>query len=493
MPDEPNNLANDASTFAVAGVVCVSATKSGQKAIEVGSAAGWMSPAGIAGWERELSFVARAEMTAELAKALHATLPHEQIAPARFPMAFKAVEASPLLGIARNLVEDARKRGARVHTVGVDRVSGGFFYFAEGGARDPVNAQGSLVDMLAPSLTATTTNAEIETLLEGALDRLLLVLSDGVVSELAVELADALPRLSRDGTGLEGTDIEAFDARARALAGQAARHAATAPALAEGIVEATRSGQSSVRVPLYGEARRESAAPLDVLLGGKALRLPARFRWLVTGPAREAAAIPEQPARAVALEKPAAVEQAARPEKVAVPPERVAAPERAATPEKARAAETPAAVEKPAAPEKAATAEKTAAVEKPAALPAALEKPAAPAKAATAEKAAAVERPAAPEKTEKPEKPRAEPTPPAVVAAEGDRKPKTPAQESPRPRVPSAADAPSPRPPAEVGPRSLHAPRGPRSTKNSPVVMMFLLLAFAATLYLSLRTAFSPQ
>ena len=169
--------------------------------------------------------MAREDMTADLARSLHATLPHEQIARARFPMAFKAVEVSPLLPIAGNLVESARKQGACVHTVGVDRVSGDFFYFVEGGSRAPVSVQGNLVEMLAPSLTASSTNAEIEALLEGLIDRMLTSLSGGVVTELGVALADALPRLSRDGTGLEGTDIEAFETQARALADRSASHA----------------------------------------------------------------------------------------------------------------------------------------------------------------------------------------------------------------------------------------------------------------------------
>src|ERR1035438_8704264 len=71
--------------------------------IWVGPAAGWRAPRGIHQWERELSFVPRASMTAALASALRATLPAEQIAPKRFPMAAKAVEASPLLGISSNL------------------------------------------------------------------------------------------------------------------------------------------------------------------------------------------------------------------------------------------------------------------------------------------------------------------------------------------------------------------------------------------------------
>lgn len=288
MPDDPN-LSNEVF-LAVPGVLCVSGSPAGQRIVRVGPAAGWMIPAGIMRWEHELSFVVRTEMTAELARALHATLPREQIAPARFPIAGRAVDASPLLALAANLVESARKHGARVHTVGVDRVSSGFYYFAEGGSREPVNVQGSLIDMVAPSLSASSTNAEINEVLESLIDRLLTTLSGGEVSELAVELADALPRLSRDGTGLEGTDLEAFEGQARMLADRGARHEAAARRLAEALAAAARDKQSSARVPLYGEARIQSTAPIDVSIGSRSLRLHARTTWIVTGVPRDEAA-----------------------------------------------------------------------------------------------------------------------------------------------------------------------------------------------------------
>ena len=254
--------------------------------IWVGPAAGWRAPRGIHQWERELSFVPRASMTAALASALRATLPAEQIAPKRFPMAAKAVEASPLLGISSNLTQAVQEQGARVHTIGVDRVSGDFFYFEEGGKRDPLRVQGSLVDMLGPSIGAATTNAEIALMMDGLLDRLLLALSEGEVSELDVELADALPRLSRDGTGLVGTDLEAFEAEAKAMAARAERWSAAAREIPEALAVASRRGKTSTAVPLFGEATKETKPALDLVLGGKPFHLSPQPIWTVRGAPR---------------------------------------------------------------------------------------------------------------------------------------------------------------------------------------------------------------
>ncbi len=296
MPDESDIQENEDQTLAVPGVISVSPVASGKKRVRVGPSAGWMVAQGLMGWERELSFLVRADATAELAAALRGTLPHEQIAPKRFAMAARAAMASPILAISSNLVAEARSQGARVYTVGVDRVSAGFYYFAEGGAREPVRVQGNLVEMLAPALTPATTNAEIEALLEGLIERLLLALSDGMISDLDVELADSLPRLSRDGTGLEGTNLEAFDASARQLALQSGPWESLAGKIVDALAAATSTSLVRVSVPLYGEARREARAALEVQVGGKTLQLPEQPMWMVTGGPREDAwASPEAP------------------------------------------------------------------------------------------------------------------------------------------------------------------------------------------------------
>ncbi len=305
MPDESDIQENEDQTLAVPGVISVSPVASGKKRVRVGPSAGWMVAQGLMGWERELSFLVRADATADLAAALRCTLPHEQIAPKRFAMAARAAMASPILAISSNLVAEARSQGARVYTVGVDRVSAGFYYFAEGGAREPVRVQGNLVEMLAPALTPATTNAEIEALLEGLIERLLLALSEGMISDLDVELADSLPRLSRDGTGLEGTNLEAFDASARQLALQSGPWESLAVKIVDALAVASSTSLVRVSVPLYGEARREARAALEVQVGGKTLQLPEQPMWMVTGGPREGAwATSDYPQMAAVSEQP---------------------------------------------------------------------------------------------------------------------------------------------------------------------------------------------
>jgi hypothetical protein len=287
MPEDRDESKSSEPILAVPGVLYVGAVASGRRPVLVGPAAGWMVPRGIAQWERELSFVRRVVLTPEFATALRATRPADQIAPKRFPLAKRAVDESPLLPIASNLVHDARAQGVRVHTVGVDRVSGDFFYFEEGGELEAVRVQGNLVEMLAPSLAPSSTNAEIATLLDGLIDRLLASLSGGVVSELAVELADALPRLSRDGTGMAGVDLEAFEARAAAFAGRAAQWEAEARRIPAALAQAGRQSQRTAAVALFGEARQDGRPAIDVLVAGKTLKLPERPRWTVTGEPRK--------------------------------------------------------------------------------------------------------------------------------------------------------------------------------------------------------------
>jgi hypothetical protein len=303
MPDDRDVSQRAEATLAVPGLLCVSPFAQDKSAIAVGPAAGWMVPRGISDWEREISFVERPVMTAALARALRATLPEEQIAPKRFPTVKRAVESSPLVAVGNHLVQDIRKQGIRVHTVGVDRVSGDFYYFEEGGPREPVHVQGNLVEMLAPALEASSTNADIAELLVGFVDRLLLALSDGAVSELAVELVDALPRVARDGTGLDGTDLDAFEAQASTLANRSARWDAAARRIPEALAAAARRGQRSAIVPLFGEAKQFTRPALQVLVAGKPLRLPAQILWTVTGPPSDQ--IKEAPSPRVAAGAPA--------------------------------------------------------------------------------------------------------------------------------------------------------------------------------------------
>jgi hypothetical protein len=459
MPDERDVSKNDEKTLAVPGILLVSPADSGKGRIRVGPAAGWMAPKGITAWEREISFVPRAGLTPAVAAVLRATLPDEQVAPKRFPTVKKAVERSPLLALAGNLAQDARAQGLRVHTVGVDRVSGDFFYFEEGGPNEPLRVQGNLVEMLAPSLDGASTNADIAALLDGLLDRLLLSLSGGLVSELAVELVDALPRLSRDGSGLVGTDLEAFEAHASALASRSARWEASARRIPEALEAAAKKGLRTATVPLYGEAHQEVRPPLETLVGGKPLQLPAQTWWTVTGAPREEtkARAEHRSPRAAAVAPGTTTADAKR----SGPAERERAPVRATT--AARTGSRDGQVDTKLSPPGPAVAPAPAAA--PAPAPATAPAPA-PAPATAPAPAPA------PATAAMPLPPVSEPAPEAHAAAA--LTPTVANESGPAPVVLIPREEPAPAPVAAV------APRGP--AKRSPVarIVALLLLAFLA-------------
>jgi hypothetical protein len=426
MPDDRDVKKSDEAVLAVPGLLYVGPERAGRSEVSAGPAAGWMAPRGIAQWERELSFVPRAGLTPALASALRATLPGDQIAAKRYPMARRAVDTSPFLALSGNLVHDAKAQGARIHTVGVDRVSGDFFYFEEGGPGEGVREQGNLVEMLGPSLEASTTNAEIAGLLNDLIDRLLLAFSKGVVSELAVELADALPRLSRDGTGLAGTDLDAFEAKAQAFATASSRWEAAAASMPAALAAAEHKGERSTRVPLFGEARRDARPALALRVGGKPFALPERPLWTVVGPPREESRPAVAPGAAQAV--PVAAQA------VPVP---VAAP---AVPAPVAAPAAPAPVAAPAVPVPVAA---KPAVARPAPSPAPARATASPAPA-----------PVKPRVSPLPAKPTASPSAPRVAA--------NPIQSPSAPRV-------SPQPTAGVKPTPLRSsPIPPRPEVRDP-------------------------
>ncbi len=484
MPDERDVSKNDETTLVVPGILSVGPMASGKSRICVGPAAGWMTPRGITAWEREISFVLRADMTPAFGSALRATLPDEQVAPKRFPTVKMAVGLSPLLAIASNLVQDARAQGVRVHTVGVDRVSGDFFYFEEGGPREALRSQGNLIEMLAPALDGASTNADIAALQDGLLDRLLLALSGGLVSELAVELVDALPRLSRDGSGLVGTDLDAFEARASALASRSARWQAGARRIPEALEAALRQGKRSASVPLFGEAYQEIRAPLETLLGGKPLPLPAQTLWTVTGQPREevkARPEPASPRAAASVAASVAASFAAKP--VSPAAERNPLPARAATEVRAERRDAPAGAKvSPVAPAVA-----------PAAPPAVAGTPApVPTPTAAVEPARAPPPPPPPLSAPAVTPPPAAATPPAVAVPAPDSEP-APEAHAAAALTPVVANESGPAPvvlvPRDdvpvVPPVAAIAPHQP--AKRSPLTRIVALLLLAIVAYYVLR------
>lgn len=320
------------SELAIPGVVYVgpkgrvSGTEPFHHVVQIGAAAGWMKPRGIREWEREVSVIQRDALTEALRNELGATLPEEQIPSAKLPLTSRAAKESPLIAVQQALVEKLVERGVRVHTIGFDKISGGFYYFAEG-AGEAVRVQGDLIEMISPALDGGD-NSDLESCLDGVIDRILVDLSKGTLNEAAVELAEALPRLATDGRGASECDLDAFEASAAELSANASKYEVQVRALIDKLA-AKSSGAIGevVPVPLYGEAQRDSQPSMLVDIGGKQMTLKQRDRWFVSGVVKEeepvkAAPVPEaKPAAATATNgktpTPATAAVAAKPQPAA--------------------------------------------------------------------------------------------------------------------------------------------------------------------------------
>ncbi len=244
------------------------------------ASAGWMVPKGIRHWENEVTVISRDDITDAVRAQVKATFPEEQIPPAKLPLAFHAASSSPFVAVSRKLVPELVALGIRAHTIGADRTSSGFFYFAEGGSEAPVRIQGELLELIGPTLTGDETTALIEQHLESVIDRLLHHLSKGTLSEVAVELAAALPRLNADGSGLEGVDLDAFEQEAQQMVAAGKGWEKEARQVSEAL---QNSEGPSAPVALFGVAKREPQFELVAELDGAKVTLPRRPRWIVRG------------------------------------------------------------------------------------------------------------------------------------------------------------------------------------------------------------------
>jgi hypothetical protein len=297
-------MASESPTLAVPGVVHVDKSSG---AVTVGPSAGWITPQGIREWSQELSLIARKDLTDALREDLGVTLPENRIAKSRHPHAHRAAEGLSLIGVISKLAPKLVEKGVRVHTVGYDRVTGGFIYFAEGGSGEPVRVHGDLLEMIAPALEGGSSNADIERYLNGFIDRVLQHFSKGALTEAAVELANALPRLATDARGLSGVDLDAFETEAAANANAAKKHEEGARKLADTLAKA--NGGGTVSVPLFGEAKAQTQPAMDIVLEGAPVSLPARNLWTVSGAPKEEA--PAKPVEKAASPKPAPVQPTA--------------------------------------------------------------------------------------------------------------------------------------------------------------------------------------
>ncbi len=249
--------------------------------VELDVAAGWMHPRGILNWTHEVSVVARGEINDDVKRALSLAAPHEHIVVAKHPNARRAAQANPIAQVSRALAAKLVEKGVRVHTIGFDKVSTNFFYFAEGGTQEPTRIQGDLLEMIAPVLTYGSENADIDRHMARLVDRMVATLSGGVLTELRVELADALPPLAEKGSIV--VDVDEFEKTFVSLVKSTEKWKSGAESIAQ-TLEAAAAGKD-VRVPihLFGEATRVSRTAMDLVVGGHRIALPGRVVFVVSG------------------------------------------------------------------------------------------------------------------------------------------------------------------------------------------------------------------
>src|SRR5437762_3129152 len=119
--------------------------------VQVGAAVGWTMPKGIHTWRRELSVVLKEDLNAGLCSALGVVLPEAQGDEQSVPRARKAAQICSLVAVEGEIIEKLVAKGTRVHTVGFDSVSNGFYYISKGGSTPGRRIQGALIEMIAPS------------------------------------------------------------------------------------------------------------------------------------------------------------------------------------------------------------------------------------------------------------------------------------------------------------------------------------------------------
>src|SRR6476619_5470110 len=136
---------SELTSLSVPGVVSVTRSTG---VVETGVAAGWIATPGIKEWSQELSLIARADLTDALRDELGLTMPEYRIAKGRHPHAFRAASSLPLLAVTSDMVPKLIEKGVRVHTVGFDRVTGGFIYFAKGGKGENLEIHGDLLEII---------------------------------------------------------------------------------------------------------------------------------------------------------------------------------------------------------------------------------------------------------------------------------------------------------------------------------------------------------
>jgi hypothetical protein len=270
----------------VPGFLFVEPSARQQGVLHVGTDVGWIAPRGLRGWSREISVVRKADVPEAVCQELGVTLPAAQPAAIKLPNVLLAARASKLVAVASSLVEKLLAEDIRVHTIGSEGVTGGFYYFAKGGKEKAVRVQGNIFEMLALALAKSPDNATLEECLDGLIDRLLTELSGGVLSEAQIELAAALSALgepSRDSAA----KLQALEGFLILAKGPAGKYEDDARVVLLTVRRATRAGKEKVELPLFGLAHRRIQPMLEILYAEgesgarRKLRLPERKRWFV--------------------------------------------------------------------------------------------------------------------------------------------------------------------------------------------------------------------
>lgn len=304
---------NHGVLLAIAGhAIVVGPLPDGPFTVRMEPAAGLMKPAGILNWSKEVAVVERRALTASVVKACQLVLPEERVDRANFALTYEAARKAPLVAVDSVCEACLRGAGVVVYTVGFDRTSGCLFVLSSEG----VSVQGDVYQALSSSVDEGSES--LDACLDGLIDRILCYLTGGVLTELSVELAAALPAVtvreigpSDTGGGLNGADKASFAegqnlAKLVQMEAFLSEHQAACERMGGGcdefvdtLARAQKAAQPRTSVALFGEATLQTQGPLTLQLSGdtsseSVLSLAARQRWTVAGAIGEPAPRPKQ-------------------------------------------------------------------------------------------------------------------------------------------------------------------------------------------------------
>ncbi len=255
------------ASLGVPGVLYVGTSSEQELAVlHVGPGVGWVALKGIHTWSREISVVLKADVTDAIGRELGVTLPERLPEAAGLQNALRAARASNLVAVDSSLVDKLVALGVRVHTIGSDRITGGFYYLAKGGNGEAVRLQGNLVEMVASTLATTADNAAIEACLDGVIPRVLTELSGGTLSEAQVELAATLPSLGEPAAEA-AVKLQTLEGFLVLTMTRASKYEERARAALEALDQAG-GGADGLNVPLFGDAHRLMKTELEIEYSG---------------------------------------------------------------------------------------------------------------------------------------------------------------------------------------------------------------------------------